>query len=448
MRLAKLVVLISALLFAGALFLRPAAADEDAPPHRDQPLAYEVVIKGGITPATVDFVKRSLKAAADAHADIIVLRMDTPGGYYDSMKEIIQDIIVSPVAVAGFVAPQGSRAASAGTYILYACHVAAMAPSTDIGAATPINLLDEGRGTKSPDPQTTLERKLVNDAAAYIRGLAQLRNRNGEWAERAVRQAESLSANEALSKKAIDLIAHDVPDLLSRIDGRTLTLDKDKTVKLRTRGASIVTLEPDWRQHLLETIATPNMAFALTTLGVIALLFEVFHPGLVLPGVVGAICLTLGLFAMNVLPINYAGLTLLVLGVGLMAAEAFAPSFGALGLGGAVAFALGATMLFNSSDPSFAIDPMIIGGVTMICVGVLSVLLTIALRAQRRPVTTGVEALRGSTAEVVKWSQGRGEVRAAGELWQAQGSTEFIINPGDRVTVVDVAGLSLVIKPK
>lgn len=445
----------SVILFvAGLLAFQEAVVRADS--DTDKPLAYVVEVNGVISPSTFDLIDRNLTNAANAHADIVVLAIQTPGGLYESMQQIIQDILKSPVPVATFVSPPGSRAASAGTYILYGSHIAAMAPSTNIGAATPINMFDENkRKTDDPEaakqaaqPQTTLERKMVNDAAAYIRSLAQRYDRNGEWAEKAVRDAESLSADEALAKHAIDVMANDVPELLTKIDGRTVKMANDKTMKLRTKGAKIVSIKPDWRTALLDVITNPNVAFLLMSLGTYGLIYECVHPGAIAPGVIGAICLLLGLFAMNVLPINYAGLSLMVLGIGLMAGEAFAPSFGALGIGGAVSFAVGATMLIDSSDPSFAIDPWMIAGVTLASVAFLSVLLAVALRAQRRPTVTGVEEMKAAVAEVLDWSQGQGQVRVTGEIWMARAAApDFIINTGDKVKVVDIEGLKLVVKP-
>lgn len=443
------------LVVAGIICLSQATPHADEG-DADKPLAYVVEVKGEITPSTFDLIDRNLNNANKAHADIVVLQMQTPGGLYESMQEIIQDIQKSPVPVATFVSPPGSRAASAGTYILYGSHIAAMAPTTNIGAATPINMFDVNkRRDDDPatakllaQPQTTLEKKVVNDAAAYIRSLAQRYDRNGEWAESAVRDAVSESENEALSRKCIDLIANDVPDLLNKIDGRTVKMAGDKTMKLRTKGARLVTVGADWRSALMDVITNPSVALLLMVLGVVGLVYECLHPGVVVPGVAGAICLVLALFAFQVLPINYTGLSLILLGIAMMVAEAFAPSFGALGIGGAVSFAVGATMLIDSTDPNFAVDPWMIAGVTLFSLAVLSVLLTVALRAQRRPTVTGIEELKAATAEVIDWSQGQGQVRVTGEIWMARtAGPEFIINTGDKVSVVDIDGLKLIVKP-
>ena len=452
----SLIRFLGVLLIAIGLFGLSQTAPRADEGNSDKPLAYVLEINGAILPSTFDIVNRTLTNAQKDHADIVVLEMQTPGGLYDSMQQIIQAILKSPVPVATFVSPPGSRAASAGTYILYGSQIAAMAPSTNIGAATPINMYEEhmrhdddpAAAKQAAQPQSTLEHKMVNDAAAYIRGLAQRYNRNGEWAEQAVRDAVSESSSEALAKKCIDLIANDVPDLLNKIDGRTVTMANDKTMKLRTKDAKVVRFRADWRSTLLDVITNPNVVLLLMTIGFCGLVYEGFHPGAVVPGVIGAICLLLGLFAMDVLPINYTGLGLIFLGLGLMVGEAFAPAFGALGIGGAISFALGATMLIDSTDPNFAIDPWLIAGVTLFSLAILSVLLTVALRAQRRPTITGLEELKAATAEVIDWSQGQGQVRVTGEIWMARAAgPEYIINPGDKVRVVDVDGLKLIVTP-
>lgn len=410
------------------------------------PLAYVIEVKGAITPATYDLIKRHMKQAEQRKADIIVLEMHTPGGLYDSTQDIIQAIIESPVPVATYVSPSGSHAASAGTYILYGSHIAAMAPSTNLGAATPIQMQqggDEKDGKKKE--LSTLESKMVNDAAAYIRGLAELRGRNAEWAEKAVREAESLTSSEALAKKVIDVVAEDMEDLLRKIDGKTVKMAHGKTMKLKTKGATTETIEPDWRHDLLEIITHPNVAFLLMSLGSYGLIYEFANPGALFPGIMGAICLLLGLFAMNILPINYSGLALMFLGIALMSAEAFTTAFGILGISGAAAFAIGAMMLIESDIPGYGIDWWVVGAVTAMSVGFLSILLGLAFKAQRRPKTTGIEELLASTADVLYWENGHGEVQVTGEIWKAISAPGLIIRKGDKVKIVKVDGLELVV---
>lgn len=415
-------------------------------------------IDGPIGPATADFIGKSIRTVTQGDSELIVLAMDTPGGLADSMRDIIHSILASPVPVAGFVSPSGSRAASAGTYILYACQIAAMAPGTNLGAATPIRIGTGGfpspGGKRSPnetddkashaesEQKDAMTAKIVNDAAAYIRSLAEMRGRNADWAERSVRDGASLPVNEALDKNVIDIIAADVPDLLRKIDGREVMVG-DRRVTLRTAGLAVRTMEPDWRTRLLSILTNPNIAFILILVGVYGLIFEFAHPGSVGPGVVGGICLLLGLYALSVLPINYAGLVLLIFAIALMAAEAFVPSFGVLGIGGIVAFVLAAMMLFETDIPGFEISWPVIGTTAGVSAGVLIFLLGYIRRTRRLPVTTGAEALVGKTGEVLEWSGNSGYVRLGGERWKAVAGESF--EPHDRVEVADFRGLTLVV---
>ncbi len=425
---------------------------------------YVLAIDGPIGPATSDYFRRGLLKAREAGAELVVLRMDTPGGLDSAMREIIQEIIASPVPVAGFVAPSGSRAASAGTYILYASHVAAMAPATTLGAATPVQI---GTAPEAPRPPTlpgpgngeqpdkegdaqpapggtSMERKMVNDAAAYIRGLAQMRGRNAEWAERAVREAASLPAAEALDNGVIDLIASDIGDLLQQLHGRSVNvLGTART--LDTRAARVVTIEPDWRSRLLSVITDPNILPILMTLGMFGLLYELLNPGFVLPGVLGAICLLLALYAAQVLPVSFAGLALILVGVAFMVAEAFIPSFGALGIGGVIAFIIGSVILIDTEVEGYGVSlPVIISfGILngLLFVGVL----TLAVKARRRPVVSGREQLVGMSGEALSAFAGRGRVHVHGEDWQAL--TKVPLKRGQKVRVTAVDGLTLTVEP-
>jgi membrane-bound serine protease (ClpP class) len=407
---------------------------------KEAPTAYVIKVQDIITPATSDFIHRQLQLAAEEKASVFVIELDTPGGLMDSMKAIIQDILASNVPVATYVSPSGAHAASAGTYIMYASHIAAMAPSTNLGAATPIMM-----GEKN-DPKDTLSRKMISDASAYIRGLAELRKRNSGWAEQAVNEAVSLSASEALQENVIDVVARNPDELMDKIDGRVVKVNNADTT-LHTRGAKIEFHEPDWRNKLLSIITNPNITFLLTSIGAYGIILEFSHPGAFFPGILGAICLLLGLYAMNVLPINYAGLGLIVLGIGCMTAEAFMPTFGVLGIGGAAAFAIGASILINSDIPGFGISPWLIAGMTLCSLGLLSVALTFVLRSRKRPVTTGTEAMTGASGEVVDWHQTDGEVRIVGTIWKAKSSTAYILKKGDRIKVLKVDGLCLIIEP-
>jgi membrane-bound serine protease (ClpP class) len=349
------------------------------------------------------------------------------------------------------VAPDGSRAASAGTYIVYASHLAAMAPAATLGAATPVAIGKAPPGG-APDtpasapagaqaPRDTMQAKRTSDAAAYIRTLAQLRGRNADWAERAVREAASLSAAEALAQKVVDLVAADVPELLRRVHGRVVALQGGTNVTLATAGAPIETIEPDWRGRLLATIGDPGLALLLVTIGFYGLLFEFANPGFVLPGVVGGLCLLVGLFGLNTLPLNDAGLALVLLGLVFFAAEAFVPSYGALGLGGAVAFSLGAIMLVDSDVPGLGVPTALIATLAIVSIGFVVAVASLAARSRRRPLVSGGATLVGAAAEVVEASGREGWAQVQGERWRVRGSGA--LQEGQTVRVVRVDGLTL-----
>ena len=428
-------------------------------------------VDGAISPGTSDYVIRGLKSAAEESAQLVVLKMDTPGGLDTSMRQIIKQIIASPIPVAAFVAPDGARAASAGAYILYASHIAAMAPATNLGAATPIAMgigglpgsgdqpQKEGKnGSRekngevnqtpggTPAPITAMEHKQINDAAAYIRSLAQMRGRNVEWAEQAVRQAESLTAAEALKLKVIDVIARDVPDLLRQLEGRKVNvLGVERT--LNVAGARIVTLEPDWRSRLLSVIADPSLAYLLMLAGIFGIFFEFSNPGFVLPGVTGAISLLLALFAFQVLPINYAGLGLILLGIAFMTAEAFMPSFGILGIGGIFAFVMGSVMLINTDVSGYGVPWSLIVPVAFASALFIFFVAGVALKARRRPVVSGSEELIGSLGEVLEDFDGKdGWARMHGETWRIRSKQP--LGQGQRVRVVHMNGLTLDVEPE
>jgi membrane-bound serine protease (ClpP class) len=447
----------------------PATPDADAkPPPTDTSFAAEAVlipITGPIGPATSDFFVRALRAAGEARARVVVATIDTPGGLDTAMRDMIQAILASNVPVVAYVSPRGARAASAGTYLVYASHVAAMAPATNLGAATPVQIggtpggddrrpprdapeAPEGGPEAKPTPPVpgdALERKAVNDAVAYLRSLAELRGRNADWAETAVREGASLSASEAVKQGVVELMADDLPGLMVALDGRTVRLPMGD-VTLRTAGLTLHTVEQDWRTRLLSLITNPNVAYLLMLIGIYGLLLEGYNPGSVLPGVVGAICLLLALFAFQVLSVNYAGLALIALGVLLIIAESFAPSFGALGLGGIVAFVIGSVMLLDRDVPGFSIAWQLVGVMALAGSLVLLAIVSFAVRARRRPVVSGSEGLLAERAEAVEAFETRGRVRVHGELWDA--TSRAPVRAGQRLRILSRDGLTLVVEPE
>jgi membrane-bound serine protease (ClpP class) len=327
-----------------------------------------------------------------------------------------------------------------------------MAPATNLGAATPIQMSPAGEkkeGEEKPkQPSSTLENKMVNDASAFIRGLAERHGRNAEWAERAVREAESLTASEALSKKVIDVIADDSASLADKLEGRVVTMGKDVKKTLSTKGAEIVRIEPGLRHDLLEIITHPNVALLLMSLGTYGLIYEFANPGALFPGIIGAICLLLGLYAMNILPVNYSALALIMLGIGLMTAEAFATAFGLLGISGAIAFIIGAVMLVESDMPGFGVDWWMIALMTTTSLAFLSLLLGLIVKSHRKPAKTGIEEILNTEGEIISWSGRTGDVRMTGEVWKAISLDDHILKRGDAVRVKSIEGLILTIEPK
>lgn len=434
-----------------------------------------IELNGAIGPAMSRYIERSLLDAQNQHSPVIIVQMDTPGGLDTSMRDIIKAILASPVPVVSYVAPSGARAASAGTYILYASHLAAMAPATNLGAATPISIGGEPPGAAppsaapelppapssttppgnsagankqpapAPSPATASERKAVNDAVAYIRGLAQLRGRNADWAESAVRGAASLSAQDALAQHVIEIIAKDVPDLLQQLDGRKVQVAQYEVV-LHTKGLAVTRIAPDWRARFLMVLTHPTIAYGLLLIGIYGLLLEGYNPGAVLPGVVGALSLILALYAFQLLAVNFAGLALIALGAGLIILEFFMPAFGSLGIGGLAAFVIGSIILFDNHAQGLQVALPVIAGIAISGALVIATIAWLAARARRRPVTTGAEAMIGGLVEVIAEGREQCVVRYGGELWNAQ--TVSPLHAGQQARIVKVAGLTLWIEPQ
>ena len=411
--------------------------------------AVVVALEGPIGPATADYVVRSLHEAEAEHAAAVVLRVDTPGGLDSAMRAIIRVMLASPVPVLAYVAPSGARAASAGTYILYASALAAMAPGTNLGAATPVSLFGD---TPLPNatrpaagqapPATSAELiKVTNDAAAYIRGLGTLHGRNADWAERAVREGISLSYDAALREHVVDLQATSVEDLLAAADGRTVIV-AGQPQQLTTRGVVVHELTPDWRDRLLGILTNPSILTMILLAGLAGVTFELTHPGIFAPGVLGTICLLLGGYGLNLLPIDYAGAALAVFGLGLIAAEAFVPAFGAFVLGGAAAFLIGTLMMFH--DPGLRPPLIAILTATLGALVVFGVVLGALLRMRRRPVVSGDAALLGGSGRVTAWQRDQGKVQVRGEYWNARAARPLSI--GTAVRVIGRNGLWLLVE--
>jgi membrane-bound serine protease (ClpP class) len=406
--------------------------------------AVVIALDGAIGPATAEYVVHNLQAAARDNAAVVVLRLDTPGGLDGAMRTIIRAVLASPVPVIGYVAPSGARAASAGTYILYASGLAAMAPGTNLGAATPVSLFGDTPLPGGPAPKTPPDAeltKVTNDSAAYIRGLAMLHGRNPDWAERAVREAVSLPYDAALKEHVIDLVAPTLPDLLREADGRTV-LVAGQTVQLATAGLAIRDVAPDWRERLLATLTDPTIVYLLLLAGIAGIVFELTHPGIFLPGVLGTICLLLGGYGLNLLPIDYAGLSLAVFGIGLMIAEAFVPAFGAFVLGGGAAFLIGSLLMFRS--PAFQPSRAAVIGATLASLGLFGIVVVSLIRSRRRPVVTGNAALIGTAGHTTRWSGTEGQVMVDGVFWNAR--AERPLDVGQAIRVVGRDGLNLLVE--
>ncbi|MEO8543646.1 MAG: nodulation protein NfeD, partial [Burkholderiaceae bacterium] len=453
------------------------------------PVVWLLQIDGPISPASADYFISNLKDAERAGAALFVLELDTPGGLDRAMRDMVKAILASSVPVATYVAPSGSRAASAGTYLMYASHVAAMAPATNIGSSTPVSIggespfpmpganrpkpsdtspvrsesgkpgaaasqatgssageaSDKDKSATAPPTGSTMERKVVNDAVAYIRSLAQLRGRNPQWAEKSVREAANLSASDALAGGVIDLIATDLDNLLRQLNGRKLQID-GKPVTLALGNATVHRVTPGWRYEVLSLITDPNIAYILLMIGIYGLILEVFHPGTGVPGVVGVICLLLAAYALQMLPISYVGLALILIGTGLMLAETFAPGFGVFGIGGAIAFVIGSVMLMQTDLPAYQISLPIIAAFAAASVAVFVFVIGAAMKSRTRKVVSGRESMLGDHAQVIADFLDHGLVRLHGEIWQAH--SKVPLTKGATVRVVGMVDLVLNVEPK
>lgn len=420
-----------------------------AMPGNNSPSALVMEVKGGIGPGQQRYITQGLASAKNQAMKAVVIKLDTPGGLGSSMRAIVSAILASPVPVIVYVSPSGARAASAGTYIMYAAHIAAMAPGTNLGAASPVAMTMPGspsQPNKSDSDKSTAsvsEKKAVNDSSAYIRSLAELRGRNVSWAEKAVRQAASISANQALRMGVIDVVAKDVQGVLNQINGKTV-LVQGKPQLLNTKQLKLVPFNPNWQTKFLRVITDPSMAYILLMIGVWGLFFEFSNPGAVVPGVIGGVSLLVAMYALQLLPINYVGLLLIVLGISFLIAEAFLASFGVLGIGGIVALAIGSTMLIDADMPGFAIAIPVIFVTSMLTAGFFLLVVNLALRSRFRPIVSGAESLIGQMGLIEKDFRGRMWVRVQGELWKLDDAAR--LNSGDKVVVTQLKGCQLSVK--
>lgn len=396
-----------------------------------------VKIDAPITPVVAEYIVKSIERASVSGAEAIIIQLDTPGGLVDSMREIVKTMLASGVPTVVYVAPSGARAASAGVFITLAANIAAMAPSTNMGSAHPVQM--EGKMDK------TMEAKIVNDLAAMIRGIAEKRGRNVRWAEDAVRKSVSITEREAVRLNVIDLVAPDIPSLIKAIHGKTVETVMGMKV-LKTSDAKVHEIKMGFRYKLLQIISNPNIAYILLILGFYGIYFELSNPGAIFPGVAGAICLILGFYALQTLPINYAGLMLILLGIGLLIAEAFVTSHGILGLGGAVALFIGSVMLIESESPFLRLSWAVIVPVVLVSSVLFVATVTVAIRVHKEKPDTGKEGLIGMIGEAISDidAASAGQILVRGEIWSANSSRP--IHKGDKVKVIAVEGLKLTVE--
>lgn len=453
------------LLFLGALVSVPSyervEASETVPAPGSQRIDRQVWLiefDGPLGPATADLIMRSIEAAAEADAEAFIIRMDTPGGLDKSMRELVQAILAADLPVITFVAPNGARAASAGTYIAYASHIAAMAPATNIGSSTPVSIAPTpslpaadptgGDADKGEDPvpvsADAMTRKVVNDAVAYLQGLAELRGRNIDWAEDTVREGANVRASEALAANIIDLIVDDVPALLDAVDGWEVALDSG-VVTLKSAGAGIHRVESDWKHEILEIITDPTIAYGLLIFGIYGLILEFYNPGMIFPSVIGIVCLLLGAYGLQMLPVNYAGLALIIVGIVMMVAEVFTPTMGVLGIAGVVAFVMGSVMLLDTNSPEFGLPLAVIAAFAVASAGISLIAVGAAVKARSSAVRTGREGMMGELVEVLEDFADEGMVHGFGENWHARCAEP--VRAGESARVTDMDGLTLVVTP-
>jgi membrane-bound serine protease (ClpP class) len=410
-----------------------AQTNNSSAPHVDL-----IVIDGSINPAVDDFIRESITRAKSNEARALVIQLDTPGGLLSSTRTIVKEMLSAPVPIMVYVSPSGAGAGSAGVFITMAAHIAAMAPATNIGAAHPV----AGGGQ---EVKGVMAEKIENFTASFSETIAQKRGRNTEWAIEAVRRSVSITETDALKKKVVDIIANDIDDLLRQADGRKVDLDGRMTT-LSVRGVNVVRHEMNLKQRIVNAIADPNIAYMLLMAGILGLYMEFSNPGVMFPGVTGAICLVMALISLQLLSFNYAGLFLILLGIALLVGEAFMPSFGILGIGGVISLALGSFLLFDTPNSDLTIDrPIVYTAVATMAVLVLATGYLV-FRSQKAKPTLGMDGLIGQIGEVRAKLSPSGKVFVHGEYWNAQTQTDGQIDVGDKVQIVGYDGMSLKVK--
>jgi len=425
------------LLFSLLLILSPLFATTSA--------IIKLDIKGAIGPASSSYLKDGIATATDQNAHMILIELDTPGGLSSSMREMIQYITNSPIPVVTYVSPKGAHAASAGTFLLYASHVAAMAPGTNLGAASPVNLMSTPKSADSNNSSiSTLEKKVLNDASAYIKSLAELNDRNVSWALDAVKEAKSISAKDALSYGVIDLMANDTKELLDKLDGKSITID-GKSIILKTKDAVIYDFSPDWKIQFLSIITNPNIAYMLLLIAIYGIFFELMNPGALIPGVIGIISGIIALYALNMIPFNYAGLLLIVLGIAFMISEVFISGFGVLGVGGVISFAFGSLLLFDAETLGSSVSIPLIIAFSLVSLAFFILIMKLFLHSRCAKVVSGSEEMVGAVAKVLKSTPKGYHVFCHGETWSATSQSKLTV--GQKVQVTALFGLTLKVKP-
>lgn len=404
----------------------------------------ELELKGAIGPASSEYLKNGIDTALKQNAQMVLVKLDTPGGLSTSMREMIQDITNAPIPVVMYVYPKGARAASAGTYLLYASHVAVMASGTNLGAATPVSMMPNQGAAETKKGPSTLEKKAINDATAYIKSLAEMNDRNVSWAIEAVENSKSLSAKDALAFGVVDLIADDTNELMKKLDGRVVKV-QGKAITLDTKEVTISKYEANWKTKFLSTVTNPNVAYIFLLVAIYGIFFELMNPGAVVPGVLGATSGVIALYALNILPFDYAGLLLIVLGISFMIIEVFVAGFGILGIAGVISFAFGSVLLFDADTLGNSVSIPLVIAFSLVSLGFFIMVMKLFLSSRSAKVVSGSEEMIGSDAKVLEVSEDSYRVLCHGEIWSAKSSEKLVV--GQRVEVTELLGLVLKVKP-